>query len=267
MRSSACEIERGRPGGAGSVGRRFRTSPGAPLASPRDAIECMRDRAGVSRAGQSARASGRGRAMHSIASASNGLRARCPRSDAAADGKRPPGMEPGGRQQERRLRLFFSCQQPSESASGGRREKGRNAPADLGCDRSIRGLAMLASLVGKERGATGGDDPGILAGASLDEAPTSASRPVRVDELLAEHGRGLRSPSDAPGPSGLMPTRCADPDYNGIRDRGERITTDDVEASRRHVDRKLRITAACRRDARRQHGLAGGPDDVLDRRS
>jgi hypothetical protein len=67
-----------------------------------------------------------------------------------------------------------------------------------------------------------------------------------MDELLAEHGRDLRSPSDAPGPSGLMPTRCADPDYNGIRDRRVRITTDDVEVSRRHVDRRQGIAAACR---------------------
>jgi hypothetical protein len=68
-----------------------------------------------------------------------------------------------------------------------------------------------------------------------------------VEELLAEHGRDLRSPSDVPGSSGLMSTRCAEPDYNGIRDRRERITTDDVEASRRHVDQEPRMSAACRR--------------------
>jgi hypothetical protein len=72
-----------------------------------------------------------------------------------------------------------------------------------------------------------------------------------MEELLGEHGRDLRSPSDGPGSSGLMSTQCAGADYNGIRDRRARITTDDVEASRRHVDRGLGIAAACRRHPRR----------------
>jgi hypothetical protein len=57
-----------------------------------------------------------------------------------------------------------------------------------------------------------------------------------MEELLGEHGRDLRSPSDGPGSSGLMSTQCAGADYNGIRRRRGCVTTDDVEPSRRHDD-------------------------------
>src|SRR6185369_13227473 len=145
------------------------------------------------------------------------------------------------------LRLFFGCLDAYSivlrlsgsrlRGSGGRWGEGRDAPVQLRLDHPIGGLTMLLGPRGEERGAALGDDPGVLAWTTLDQATTTAWVDCLMADLRAVHG-AISVFRAGPGtPGSRWSTLCVSDDYIGMGTSHCRVTTDDVDPCSQDGDR------------------------------